>query len=82
MSPAAPPGPPPRLASRPPRLAACPPRGLQLGPPVNVLLKILYWVAVFAVSLAILVGLVLLLESRDESDVEGGALPPAPGELA
>jgi hypothetical protein len=49
---------------------------------VNVLLKILYWVAVFAVSLAILVGLVLLLESRDESDVEGGALPPAPGELA
>ena len=40
-----------------------------------VLLKILYWVAVLIVSLALLVGLILLLESRDDSSVEGGVIP-------
>jgi hypothetical protein len=35
----------------------------------RVLLKILYWAAVLIVSLAILVALILLLESRDESSV-------------
>jgi hypothetical protein len=33
--------------------------------------KVLYWLAVVVVSLAILVGLVLLLESRDSSSVGG-----------
>jgi hypothetical protein len=32
--------------------------------------KILYWVAVLAVSVALLVGLVLLLESLDSSSVD------------
>ena len=35
----------------------------------RVLLKVLYWLAVLAVSLAILIGLILLLESRDSSSV-------------
>jgi hypothetical protein len=37
----------------------------------RVALKVLYWIAVLVVSLAILVGLILLLESRDESSVNG-----------
>ena len=37
----------------------------------RVLMKILYWLAVLVVSLAVLVGLILLLESRDESSVNG-----------
>jgi hypothetical protein len=39
----------------------------------RVALKALYWLAVVAISLAILVGLILLLESRDDSSVEGRA---------
>ena len=39
--------------------------------PVRILLRVLYWVAVVAISLALLVGLILLFESRDESDIEG-----------
>jgi hypothetical protein len=39
----------------------------------RLLLRVVYWVAVLAVSIAILVGLILLLESRDESSIEGGA---------
>lgn len=40
--------------------------------------KILYWVAVAVVSLAILVALVLFFESRDDStlDSSAGAVPP------
>jgi hypothetical protein len=38
----------------------------------KILLSIVYWVAVLAVSVAILVGLILLLESRDSSSIEGG----------
>ena len=37
----------------------------------KVLLKVLYWLAVAVVSVAILVGLILLLESRDSSSVNG-----------
>ena len=45
----------------------------------RLLLKALYWLAVLAVSLALLVGLILFFESRDESAVErGGGLPPEP----
>jgi preprotein translocase subunit SecG len=42
-------------------------------------MKLLYWLAVAVVSLALLVGLVLLLESRDSSSLSGGgsALPTA-----
>ena len=36
----------------------------------RILLSVLYWVAVLVVSIAILVGLVLLIESRDQSSVE------------
>jgi hypothetical protein len=39
-----------------------------------MLLKILYWLAVVAISLALVVGLVLFFESRDQSSVESGAL--------
>ena len=47
-------------------------------PWVTILLRVLYWVAVLAISLALLVALVLFLESRDESSVEGAALIAAP----
>ena len=39
----------------------------------RILLSVLYWVAVLVVSIAILVGLVLLIESRDQSSVEDGS---------
>jgi hypothetical protein len=39
----------------------------------KLLLAVLYWLAVLAVSVAILIGLILLLESRDSSSINGGA---------
>jgi cytochrome b subunit of formate dehydrogenase len=43
-----------------------------------VLLKILYWVAVVAISVALVIGLILFLESRDQSDVkQSGSAAPA-----
>jgi hypothetical protein len=36
----------------------------------RILLTVLYWVAVVVISIAILVALVLLIESRDQSSVE------------
>jgi hypothetical protein len=42
---------------------------------MRILLKVLYWLAVLAVSLALVVGLILWFESRDESEIEGSALP-------
>ena len=42
-----------------------------------MLLKILYWLAVLAVSLALVIGLILFLESRDQSSIEGTAPPRA-----
>jgi hypothetical protein len=50
-------------------------RVLKLRSP-PVLLKILYWLAVLAVSLALVVGLILFFESRDRSSIEGVARPP------
>ncbi len=35
--------------------------------------KVLYWVAVVVVSLAILVALILFFESRDDSTLDAGA---------
>jgi hypothetical protein len=47
----------------------------------KLLLGVLYWLAVLVVSVAILVGLILLLESRDSSSIDSGswiaALSPA-----
>ena len=40
-----------------------------------MLLKLIYWLAVVAISLALVVGLILFFESRDQSSVESGALP-------
>jgi cytochrome b subunit of formate dehydrogenase len=39
-----------------------------------VFLKLLYWLAVIAISLALVVGLILFLESRDQSSIGSGAL--------
>lgn len=40
-------------------------------------LKVLYWVAVLAVSIVILIVLIMLIESRDQSNVDhGGGYPP------
>jgi hypothetical protein len=39
----------------------------------GVLLKILYWAAVLAISLALVVALVLFFESRDPTSVDGSA---------
>jgi cytochrome b subunit of formate dehydrogenase len=41
--------------------------------------KVLYWLVVLAISLALVVGLILFFESRDQSQVEeGGAIPASP----
>ena len=42
-----------------------------------MLLKVLYWVAVVAISLALVVALILFFESRDQSSVESGSALPA-----
>jgi hypothetical protein len=41
-----------------------------------MLLKILYWLAVVAISIALVIGLILFLESRDQSSVESGSAAP------
>ena len=38
-------------------------------------LKVLYWLAVLVVSLALLVALILLIESRDQSSVGARTAP-------
>jgi hypothetical protein len=46
---------------------------------VRILLRIVYWLAVLVVSVALLVALVLLIESRDKSSVKDrGAAATAP----
>jgi hypothetical protein len=42
-----------------------------------MILKILYWLAVVLVSLALVVALILFLESRDQSEIEGAEQAPA-----
>ena len=37
------------------------------------MLKVLYWLAVLAVSVALVAGLILFFESRDASRLEGAA---------
>ena len=41
-------------------------------------LRVLYWLAVLAVSLALLVVLILLIESRDQSSVGHSGVRSAP----
>jgi hypothetical protein len=43
---------------------------------MRILLKVLYWLAVLAISLALVIGLILWFESQDESEIEGSGLPP------
>jgi hypothetical protein len=40
-------------------------------PTVRTLGKVIYWLAVLAISVALLIALVLFFESRDESQIEG-----------
>jgi hypothetical protein len=42
---------------------------------MRVLGKILYWAAVLAISIALLIALVLFFESRDSSQVSNTILP-------
>jgi hypothetical protein len=45
--------------------------------------RIVYWLAVLAISLALVIGLILFFESRDQSQVEeGGAAPPPSGRIS
>ncbi len=37
--------------------------------------KFVYWLAVLAISLALVVALILFFESRDDSSLEGAAVP-------
>jgi hypothetical protein len=41
---------------------------------VSLLGKILYWLAVLVLSVALLVALVLFFESRDQSEVDNGLI--------
>jgi hypothetical protein len=43
---------------------------------LRVIGKILYWLVVLAISIALLVALVLFFESRDQSQVEGASALP------
>ena len=42
---------------------------------MRILLKVLYWLAVVAISLALVAALILWFESHDASEVEGSGLP-------
>jgi cytochrome b subunit of formate dehydrogenase len=42
---------------------------------MRILLKVLYWLAVLAISLALVIGLILWFESRDQSEIEGARGP-------
>ena len=40
--------------------------------------RIIYWLAVLAISLALVIVLILFFESRDQSSVESRAIPAIP----
>jgi cytochrome b subunit of formate dehydrogenase len=40
-----------------------------------MLLKIVYWLAVVAISVALVIGLILWFESRDASEIQDSASP-------
>ena len=54
--------------------------GRNLGAGLRLVLKVLYWLAVLAVSLALLVALILFFESRDASELDSRR--PAAASLA
>jgi cytochrome b subunit of formate dehydrogenase len=41
---------------------------------MRILLKVLYWLAVLAISLALVIGLILWFESQDASEIEGSGI--------
>ena len=41
---------------------------------MRILLRVLYWLAVLAISLALVIGLILWFESQDASEIEGSGL--------
>ena len=47
-----------------------------------MVLKILYWVDVVAISVALVIGLILWLESRDASKIDQSSAPQALTTLA
>jgi hypothetical protein len=49
---------------------------------MRVLAKVVYWLAVLVISVALLIVLMLFFESRDDSSVEGSSLPSPPGAVA
>jgi hypothetical protein len=42
----------------------------------RIALKVVYWLAVLAISIVLLVLLITLIESRDQSSVKGGVAAP------
>jgi hypothetical protein len=42
-----------------------------------MVLKILYWLAVVAISIALVIGLILWFESRDASEIQDSGHPSA-----
>ena len=48
---------------------------------MRILWRVLYWLAVVLISLALVVGLILFFEARDDASLDSGARP-APGERA
>ena len=47
-----------------------------------MLRKVVYWLAVVVISVALLVLLVLFFEARDSSDLDKSQTPPASGQAA
>jgi hypothetical protein len=45
---------------------------------VRVAKRIIYWLAVLAISIALVIVLILFFESRDQSSVESGAVHAIP----
>jgi hypothetical protein len=45
---------------------------------VRVAKRIIYWLAVLAISVVLVILLIMFFESRDQSSVESGALPAIP----
>ena len=45
---------------------------------MRIFLKVLYWLAVLAISIALVIGLILWFEAQDASEIEGSGRPVAP----
>ena len=51
------------------------PRGADRVAVEDMVGKFVYWLAVLAISLALVIALILFFESRDDSSLEGAAMP-------